>query len=152
MQTLQGGNTSLIMGRLLVGNTDITNYVVSVEQLTNDSYTTKSVGSAVGRAIIGGVLLGGVGLLAGATAKNKIVQNSIFRITYVTVFENATIIVKAETQEEFEKILLLPVVSEEKARETLTIDKERKRSRRKIKLSQQRLDGEKQETIMTHLI
>jgi hypothetical protein len=50
---------------------------IKIDRETVDEYeliteeSTKSVKSAVGRAFVGGILLGGVGLLAGVTAKSK---------------------------------------------------------------------------------
>lgn len=71
-----GGNVTMNFGMVMVGTGGFAK-VIELSNANVESYEVldqerrKSAKSAVGRAFVGSVALGGVGLLAGLTAKNK---------------------------------------------------------------------------------
>ena len=68
---------NIILGKLCISNADIFNKDIVLNKDTVSQYdivdeeSRKSAASAVGRAAVGAVLLGPVGLLAGVAAKRK---------------------------------------------------------------------------------
>ena len=67
----------------------ITGYSVSVNNQIVSSSTRTSTGSALGRAIVGGALLGEAGAVIGAFTANKTTEYETLDKTVITIFTNS---------------------------------------------------------------
>ncbi|MCG7410555.1 hypothetical protein MH117_24470 [Paenibacillus sp. ACRRX] len=75
---IQGGSNHEIL---------IDNHPITITKLEWDEKGTRSAGKAAAGAIVGGVLTGGIGLLAGAAVGGRKEDNSLAIITYGDVIE-----------------------------------------------------------------